>query len=558
MLRYTLCIVPIFIFLGFTAAFLFELLYVANLVPSSGQVLVSGNIEEYGFGLEQKLVIIDITQIGGVDNIDFIDKKLANITIKDSFNVYYTGPVGIEIKGDGLPERRQLNFDLELWEWDDDEWDDHDEKLFGWEEDYSDYVLRGCYLENTCTRDLLPTVMSGSRYRAETVEVLLKNDQTYTYEGVYIMMQDIGRKLYYETDKENNEKWATKGKTVKDKDGGPCSPGADPLDIALLFKGEDVKRRGASRSAACGLEKLYNIKMVYPKCKFYEDIQSTNTTCYNLYTDRVHQLYGALNLVDVKEPEIDYDSFVGHFIGACLVRQKDFGYVGASSYMYVKPNQNTIYAGTMYDLDNIYWRMTVIPNPLDLPVYANDVKTIWHKLGQDPVFIAKLRQNGSNILNFDIQQAETLYKNRMEENSLQYFDRHITRWNTLGKRLAPPIILSVYLLFGSDAHTKPTFEEELVFQIDLMKERATRINNELQQITSVNSVLVDYISLALANYWIYCVVYILLIVYLVGIIVFMLVKRSSVSTGHVSAPGKESKGVVRENERFKEKMRSMR
>ena len=104
----------------------------------------------YGFGPRSQRVLINITAIGSVPQIDLSDKQYAVLTWSDN-ETTATYPIGIEIKGSGLDERPKLNYAFEIWEAADSEvpctsaatCDDTKEELFQFGEKYEDYVLRG-------------------------------------------------------------------------------------------------------------------------------------------------------------------------------------------------------------------------------------------------------------------------------------------------------------------------------------------------------------------------------------------------------------------------------
>tara|TARA_B110000977_G_scaffold21606_1_gene25864 strand:- start:36 stop:362 length:327 start_codon:yes stop_codon:yes gene_type:complete len=64
----------------------------------SGSMGIKMRWDEYGFGEDKRLVVINLTDIGSVDNIHPADKRFATITWgdKDGFS---TSTIGIELKG---------------------------------------------------------------------------------------------------------------------------------------------------------------------------------------------------------------------------------------------------------------------------------------------------------------------------------------------------------------------------------------------------------------------------------------------------------------------------
>ena len=82
----------------------------------SGSVLADKNLTIYGFGERKQLIMLDITDIGSVQNIDGSDKAYARMSWSDIDNPIEWKHIGLELKGSDLSERDKLNYDVELWE----------------------------------------------------------------------------------------------------------------------------------------------------------------------------------------------------------------------------------------------------------------------------------------------------------------------------------------------------------------------------------------------------------------------------------------------------------
>ena len=82
--------------------------------PASGAVATTQPLSSYGFGADKWLLVIDLSEIGSVDEIDLKDKEHATMQVwKGGAKLGTPYDIGIEIKG--RRDRLKLNYGLELW-----------------------------------------------------------------------------------------------------------------------------------------------------------------------------------------------------------------------------------------------------------------------------------------------------------------------------------------------------------------------------------------------------------------------------------------------------------
>ena len=452
-----------------------------NSIPRTGEVTATLDLELYGFGSQKRLVIINITKIGSVSNIDPTDKKVASATFSyiDDANITQREeyPIQVELKGDGFSERDQLNFDIELC--DDPECnDDTKEKLFGWGEKYEDYILRGGFLEPGLVRDIAPTVMPQKSYESVPVELLIANGNVITYEGVYNFMQKIGRRMY-----EKNNNWSKKGKVPDCED-----LESDPKEInetGIIFKNE-VDRPG--RSKLSPTEKEYNVKMVYPKNYIFHNTSekfSKYESCPNTLRARYLPFYQVTTMQNTSFVDIDYQSVAISYLMVQLMQQSDFGYKTASTYWVVRPESNTLQAGTLYDFDG-FWRILPMTKTLDYSIInMNEISPIWKSLGKDPRFIHNIRESGTT-LETAYTNVNRLYEDQLRNVESGYFDRHLERWPIPGRKIMSVFRQPIQLLYGYSLLTKPTMKEELIYQQNRLTDRYNTMKELLETVESIH------------------------------------------------------------------------
>ncbi len=169
--------------------------------PSVGTVEINRRVSDYGFGPEKKLIVIELTDIGGADNIP--DDVKADVTMSTYINgqINATYNIGVEHKGRGYkmevyPFKFALGIETRAWDEDKQEWDGTDRCFseLGFTREFEDYVLRR-------ERDDTSMVLDGAMFRAQPqfyefqfVEVLYLVSGTYTYEGVFYFVNNPAKK----------------------------------------------------------------------------------------------------------------------------------------------------------------------------------------------------------------------------------------------------------------------------------------------------------------------------------------------------------------------------
>lgn len=444
------------------------------------------NETTYGFGATKRLVTLNITRIGSVADIDPVDKKMASVTFSwltdegESETAWY--PIGLELKGDGFGERLQLHFDMELC--DDLECrEDTNERIFGWQEKYSDYILRGGFLEPGLVRDVAPTVMPHSSYQSKLVEVIIINGDDVTYEGVYNLMQKIGRRMY-----EKNTNWPSKGKIPKCD--GPRVDESDLASTGILFKNEGERDGRASLS---DLERRMGIKMIYPKNYAFENVSSkfeSYAECQDALRERYLPFYEVMHLRNRTTVPLDYKSIAESFVMVQLMQQADFGYLHASSHWLVRPQGTLLQAGPLYDFDG-YWRVMDMES-LNFKVhYYQPFLPLWDALGRDPHFLREVRKSNAT-LEIAYRAVDALYAQQLAHVENGDFDRHIARWPVHGKKVNSVFQKPIQLLVGDGVRTEPTMTRELEFQRARLMVRHNNLQAAIATVTEIKGVHMNW------------------------------------------------------------------
>lgn len=391
----------------------------------SGSVLADTNLTIYGFGERKQLIILDITDIGSVQNIDASDKKYARMSWSDINNPIEWKDIGLELKGGGLSERDKLNYDIELWE-DKDEnttcispetCDDRKEKIFGFSEKYEDFILRGSMTEPTFVREMFPFKAKGGILETTLVEVLIKNGDKYYYEGVYVLITKIGRRVL-----EKQLKWEDDlGFEGKAED---CDD--DDYDIShTSLIAEFTNNIGVRESKwPCPLFEDFSVKMRYPKCDDYDDPDWA--TCREDYINRTNHFVSVLEDKNSSEVRLDLDSFVDKYYFEKLWNKHDW----ASEYAYVSPD-SVLHVGPRWDYDDILYWNTLPSNSFNLFYNFARPYNLWLRLGKHPGFIAKIKAASATIQENNRTFNDLISLRRSQR---EYFERNDERWNVYNKR----------------------------------------------------------------------------------------------------------------------------
>ena len=396
-------------------------------LPISGTVLAGDDLSIYGFGEKKQLIMLDITNIGSVENIDASDKAYAQMSWSDIDNPIEWKDIGIELKGSGLSERDKLNYDVELWEAKDENitcnspetCDDRKEKLFGFTEKYEDFVLRGSMTDPNFVRDVFPFQAEGSILESTLVELLIKNGDKYYYEGVYILLTKIGRRVL-EKRLEWEDKLGFEGKAEDCDD--------DDYDIEHTSLITEFTNSLATRESKwpCPLFEEYSVKMRYPKCEDYDD--AAWATCRDEYVQRTTHFVSVLEDKNTTEVALDLDSFVNKYYFEQIWNKHDW----ASEYAYVSPD-SVLHAGPRWDYDDIMYWNTLPYDSFNLYYTVARPYKLWIRLGTDEFFVSKIK-NSTDIITKNNNTFTNLVAERRAQHQKLYFQRNDERWDVYNKR----------------------------------------------------------------------------------------------------------------------------
>ena len=448
-----------------------------RLPVKSGKKEIALPIQSYGFGETKRLLIFDLTEIGSVENIDLSNKKYATLTVSDTFgNETYT--IGIEVKGSGLNERRKINLAFEFWEPAEDgipctsieTCDDDKVEVFDFGEKYEDWVLRGGYNEQTLTRDAAASNLVGGILTQRLVEVIFKFGNRYTYEGVYLLIPAIQRRLL-----EKRMKWNSGGKKEDCDD-----PDYNINTVSLLIE-HTIESKG--RKEPCLLFADYSVKMRYPKCDFYDEEPIAH--CRDEYINRTSFYASVLNWKNKTVVPLDLQSFINTYYAEMLMREDDFPYT--SQYFYVNPDNNKLYSGPRWDYDRNYWRVASHSgwHLNNLGYYpGHGPMKIWEKLGTNKAFVEHVKKNNATIIE-NKQRFLNILDLRLKQYYNHSFDHEIERWGMYGKKRQNTLDI-IALNYGVEARQKNTFVDELLFMKQKVNDRSDWMQNNIDTFTGFN------------------------------------------------------------------------
>ena len=219
----------------------------------------------YGFGAGRRLLVVNVSKIGGVEQIDANEKRHATMRVfgdslrvgedaEDGSTLY---DVGFEFKGmsasglvPGTSRRIQGSYSFEIWEPDGEGgWQDAKEQLF-FENAMEDFVLRSGALDPSLVRDFASPDMAGAAYERTLVELIfIQPGDVNTYEGVFLLAQNIKRRML-----DKNGHIASNGKRGKcaDLDDGSAASAQQLVDeTVLLFEIDRWRRHTPPPSVPC-------------------------------------------------------------------------------------------------------------------------------------------------------------------------------------------------------------------------------------------------------------------------------------------------------------------
>ena len=465
----------------------------------SGSTGIKMRWDEYGFGEDKRLVVINLTDIGSVDNIHPADKRFATITWgdKDGFS---TSTIGIELKG-GI-ELPKKNLAFEFWEAAENDipctspetCDDDKVELYDFDEKYEDYVLRSDYKEQTFIRDALAPRLTGGIMQSKNieptilVEVLFVFGDKYTYEGVYLLMPAIQRRLI------EKMKWDSKGK-AEDCDDDDYN--INKVGVILEYTVDSADSGGLKE---CAVFKSQSVKMRYPKCSFYDepDVASCRKDYISKTEHYIDKLHASGDAV------IDLESFANTYLLEMLMRDGDFP--KDSQYFYVNPDNQIMFSGPRWDYDSRFWA-TLDDNSWDIEphkIYWQDtVMPLWKVLGTQNTFI-QLVKSKKNTVQTNLNITLELISKRQQQYEAGYFDREIERWGKFGESKSTDDNFQSFL-YGGAVHSKESFESELTFIKKYFMDRSEWMLNNIDNFNGFKTIegVPYYIILVLSTWYIW-------------------------------------------------------
>lgn len=454
----------------------------------------------YGFGQAKRFLVINITGIGGLENIHPTDKKHATMRVygdslhadEPSLDGSTLYDIGIEYKGtfwEQVKGNRHVQgaYSFGLWKWDSDkeEWDDDDDRLF-FAEKLEDFVLRPGAMDPTLVRDFAAPDMAGASYERALVEVLFVHPKNrVTYEGVFIFAQHIKRRML-----DKNGHIASKGKK---SDCDDVDDGSNPqtlVDETLLHFEIDPEHDEEN----C-LENLISNKnnfwAKYPKCKHFEDDDMTRCGIGALYAAafaRMHDVVYTPEDADPPPPELALPATM-HNMGRVLIAELlllDEGFGFESEHMFAAPLENgeavRELQSVLWDHDEFLWRSRD-PDDDDVARFerlqTSKVATMWLLYSQYEPFLALVRSNGATWTEAARATMQAVIDVRRHEYESGYWDRHQKRWGFFGKWWMGKTVEHGLMYFPrrqEHLRTKATPDAELDFMEDWLTRKARSVS----------------------------------------------------------------------------------
>jgi len=169
--------------------------------PYPGDVGMLGELSDHGFGTHKRLLVVNLTAMGGVANIPEDEKAYATMSTYVNGSLQNTYDIGVEHKGRGIEMREvrrnyKLGLGIETREWDGGEWDGADTQMteFGFQREYEDYVIRREYDDKSMVLDGALFLSQPAYYEYVMVEVVYVTDSAYTYEGVFYFVNNPAKR----------------------------------------------------------------------------------------------------------------------------------------------------------------------------------------------------------------------------------------------------------------------------------------------------------------------------------------------------------------------------
>ena len=410
-------------------------LFTKTHINATGTVTVTRNVTDYAFGAEGRLLVFNLTDMGGVAGIHQSEKQHA--TMK-TYGQKYDGTsfdgevfdVGFEYKGMSNNPRPKHNFKFEMWQPDDDGWDEDKEKLF-FSEKMEDFVLRGGYFEPTLTRDAVASRLAGVAYEtALTAVVFVLPGDVFTYEGVYLLMQGVKRRQI-----EKNAELSVDGKKVKCEDMVAGQEAAAVQEVMFVMEVDGTSAPARARGSCNSVDSLV---LDYPKCEFV--VNETSGACAAAYQAEATRLAQILYNASEEVPAEIEASLVemAHVTVAGLFFADD-GFGVESFFVFAHPlagGTTRSFGFVLYDNDELGWRVVDTGSTPRLPRrwpdydYMPAHKRVLHY----EAFVDIIQANASHWvqeMNATVQAALT---EREAQLNASYWDDNNARWPLYGTK----------------------------------------------------------------------------------------------------------------------------
>ena len=451
-------------------------------------------ISEYGFGVERRLLVINVTLMGGYTQIDESEKKLAEMWVygskHDPDDAPFSGEhfyIGLEFKGGGLGDRAKPNLDIELWEEDGTDehgmpkYDDTKDKLF-FSEKAEDFVLRGGYFEPSMTRDALAPRLAGVPYETVIVDVvMIQPGNVTTYEGSFVMFHKVARRMA-----EKYLEWENDGKKIDCEEIVPGTEEEAVSSVAIVFEWDLKYVEGKAMSKSDKMCSNYDhFLSIYPKCSFYEEQNATlYPDCVSNYSHELNRVASMLHLSAGSVVPLDLNASM-YDLGRVLIAESillDAGFASDSDLWVVAPAADGVRRinQVLYDHDEQHYR-TVDPSKNGIVTIRSnwDVEehTVWGLLASHPPFLDTIYYYGEEWLLEMNSSIHALFDERESQLEAGHFENNLKRWPLFkyetNHRLHHERTMAY--LYGSRALPKKTMKEELEFGREFYTKRVDRL-----------------------------------------------------------------------------------
>ena len=356
-----------------------------------GTVPIDRPLSDYGIGPEKRMILVNLTDIGGPQFIDDDDKAHATMATYVNGVLNTTYDIGVEIKGSGKCCHFKLALGIEMWELDDSEWDGVDRQVseFGFAREYEDYVIRR---ESDDPSMVLDAALLGAQpdyYDYTMVEVLYAVHETITYEGTFYFVNNPAKK--------DSIPGAQKFKTS-------VAP-HEPLYIIEFELDTD---------SSCGINGHPDLECKYPKPAKLAAYPEAKQWVENLLTFR-------------NASQLDFDSLAGEFVMQQAMLHHD---MQDRSKLYHILN-GRLKGGPLWDAEPPMdvWYMSLVDRYDQWVVLDDEYNLNWWKtwLKRYPQFSAAIAASDAlDAYWSSYQAADHMIRGYLLSGA---FDRELSRWN---------------------------------------------------------------------------------------------------------------------------------